>query len=53
MEKQNVAQVVFAPGTSESDVLEALRVLGQAVPVASEQVQEFNGEHGGPVISFP
>lgn len=51
--KQIVAQIVFAPGTEESEVLEALRKLGQDAPVESEQVQEFDGTYGGPVIYFP
>lgn len=53
MEKQIVAQIVFAPGTNISEVNEALRKLGQQIAVEGEQVQDFDPTYGGPVIYFP
>ena len=53
MDNQLVAQIVFAPGTDESEVFEALRLVGQTAAVESTSVKTFDPKFGGPVIYFP
>ncbi len=53
METQIVVQIIFEAGTDESEILEAVRALGQSVAVETESIKEFDPAHGGPVIYFP
>jgi hypothetical protein len=53
MSKKTVVQIVFDEDTTESDILEALRTLGQGIAYDTCQMKKFDPEHGGPVIYFP